>query len=160
MLRVTVLCVGNLKERYWRDAVAEYTKRLQAFCKFGIVEIGEAKLGDTPSAAQITQCLDAEGKQILSKIPASAAVIAMCIEGKLLSSVELSQTFERFAGNGKSEIVLVIGGSFGLSDAVKARADLRLSMSPMTFPHQLARVMVSEQIYRAFQITNGGKYHK
>lgn len=160
MLRVQILCVGNLKEGYWRDACAEYAKRMQAFCKFSVTEIAEARLPDAPSAAQIAQSLEAEGKQILAKIPASAAVVALCIEGKPLSSTQLAEKIQQFANNGKSDIVLIIGGSFGLSDAVKARADFRLSMSPMTFPHQLARVMVSEQIYRAFQIMNGGKYHK
>lgn len=160
MLRVTVLCIGNLKERYWRDAVAEYTKRLSAFCKLQILELAEERLNDAPSAAQITAALDAEGKRILSKIPAGAAVIPLCIEGKEVSSPALADTLDRFAVDGKSDVVFIIGGSCGLSDTVKAAASLRLSMSPMTFPHQLARVMLLEQIYRAFQISNGGKYHK
>ena len=160
MMRVTVLCIGNLKERYWRDACAEYEKRLGAFCKLSVVELAEERICDTPSAAQIEQVLEAEGKRILAKIPGGAAVIPLCIEGKELSSPALSAAFDKYANAGKSDIVLIIGGSHGLSDAVKARADLRLSMSPMTFPHQLARVMLLEQIYRAFQISAGGKDHK
>lgn len=160
MLRITVLCIGNLKERYWRDACAEYEKRLGAFCKLSVIELQEERLSDTPSAAQIAQTLDAEGKRILAKIPQGAAVAALCIEGKEMPSPALAATFEKYANEGKSDVVLVIGGSHGLSDAVKERANLRLSMSPMTFPHQLARVMLLEQIYRAFQISSGGKYHK
>lgn len=160
MLRVTLLCVGNLKERYWRDACAEYEKRLSAFCKLSIVELPEERLPDAPSAAQITQVLDAEGKRILAKIPANAAVVALCIEGKEMPSPAIAATLERFANDGKSDVVFIIGGSHGLSVAVKKKATLRLSMSPMTFPHQLARVMLLEQIYRAFQISGGGKYHK
>lgn len=160
MLRVTVICIGSLKERYWRDACAEYEKRLGAFCKLSIVELAEERIADSPSAAQIAQVLEAEGKRILAKIPAGAAVVPLCIEGKELSSPALASTFDKYANEGKSDIVLIIGGSHGLSDAVKERASLRLSMSPMTFPHQLARVMLLEQIYRAFQISSGGKYHK
>ncbi len=160
MLRVTVLCIGNLKEKYWRDAVAEYTKRLSAFCKLQVVELAEERMSDTPSASQIASALEAEGKRILARIPAGAAVVPLCIEGKEMPSPALAQTLERFAVDGKSDVVFIIGGSCGLSDTVKAAATLRLSMSPMTFPHQLARVMLLEQIYRAFQISNGGKYHK
>lgn len=160
MLRVTVLCIGNLKERYWRDAVAEYTKRLSAFCKLQVVELAEERLPDAPSAAQITAAMEAEGKRILAKVPAGAVLVPLCIEGKEMPSPALAQTLDRFAVEGKSDVVFVIGGSCGLSDAVKNAAALRLSMSPMTFPHQLARVMLLEQIYRAFQISNGGKYHK
>ncbi len=160
MLRVTLLCIGNLKERYWRDACAEYEKRLSAFCKLSIIELPEERLPENPSAAQIAQALDAEGKRILSKIPQGAALAALCIEGKEMSSPALATTFDKYANDGKSDIVLIIGGSHGLADIVKEKATLRLSMSPMTFPHQLARVMLLEQIYRAFQISSGGKYHK
>ena len=125
-----------------------------------MIELAEERLNDTPSAAQITAALDAEGKRILAKIPVGAAVIPLCIEGKEMPSPALADTLNRLAVDGKSDVVFIIGGSCGLSDAVKAAATLRLSMSPMTFPHQLARVMLLEQIYRAFQISNGGKYHK
>ncbi len=160
MLRVTLLCVGKLKEAYWRDACAEYEKRLGAFCRFSLVEVAEERLPDNPSAAQIGATVEAEGKHLLERIPQDAAVIPLCIEGKELDSPALSSYVDKLTVAGTSHIVLVIGGSYGLSDSVKSRAVLRLSMSPMTFPHQLARVMVLEQIYRAFQIRSGGKYHK
>ncbi len=160
MQHVTVLCVGKLKESYWRDAVAEYAKRLSAFCRFTVIEVDEERLPDAPSAAQIAHTLEEEGKRLLSRIPRDALTVALCIEGKTVSSEMLSARLSSWALDGKSHIVFVIGGSFGLSDEVKNAAALRLSMSPMTFPHQLARVMLLEQIYRAFQIASGGKYHK
>ena len=160
MLKVTVLCVGGLKEAYWRDACAEYQKRLGAFCRLDVVELDEAPAPKKASAAQLQAVVDAEGKRILQKIPAGAAVAALCIEGKMMDSPELAERLSRMTVEGVSEIVFVIGGSWGLSDEVKRRAALRLSMSRMTFPHQLARVMLLEQIYRAFQISSGGKYHK
>ena len=160
MLKVTVLCVGGLKESYWRDACAEYQKRLGAFCRLDVVELDEAPAPKKASDAQLQAVVDAEGKRILQKIPAGAAVAALCIEGKMMDSPELAERLSRMTVEGVSEIVFVIGGSWGLSDEVKRRAALRLSMSRMTFPHQLARVMLLEQIYRAFQISSGGKYHK
>lgn len=160
MQHVTVLCVGKLKESYWRDAVAEYAKRLSAFCRFTVFEVDEERLPDAPSAAQIAHTLEEEGKRLLARIPRDALTVALCIEGKTVSSEMLSARLSSWALDGKSHIVFVIGGSFGLSDEVKNTAALRLSMSPMTFPHQLARVMLLEQIYRAFQIASGGKYHK
>ena len=160
MKTITLICVGKLKEAYWRDAVAEYQKRLAAFCKFDIVEIDECRLPDNPSEAQIQKALETEGKAILSKIPAGAAVMPLCIEGQPLSSPALSEMLQKWAVEGKSKTVCIIGSSFGLSPQVKAAATFRLSMSPMTFPHQLARVMLCEQIYRALQIEAGGKYHK
>lgn len=160
MQHVTVLCIGKLKEAYWRDAVAEYAKRLSAFCRFAVVEVDEERLPDAPGLAQIERTLTEEGKRLLSHIPCDALTVALCIEGKTVSSEALSARLSSWALEGKSHIVFVIGGSFGLSDAVKNAAALRLSMSPMTFPHQLARVMLLEQIYRAFQIASGGKYHK
>ncbi|MBC8569382.1 23S rRNA (pseudouridine(1915)-N(3))-methyltransferase RlmH [Zongyangia hominis] len=160
MVGVHLICVGKLKEKYLSDAVAEYAKRLSAFCKLQIVELPECRVGDRPSAAQIEKVMETEGNAILQKVPQGAFVIPMCIEGKLLSSPKLAQTLESAAVGGKSQIAFIIGGSFGLSEQVKARGDLRLSMSPMTFPHQLARVMVLEQIYRAFSIQNHTQYHK
>ena len=160
MLNVTVLCVGKLKESYWQAACAEYAKRLGAFCRFRLVEVAEERLPDNPSPAQIAATVEAEGKRLLEKLPKEAAVIPLCIEGKEMDSPALAAYVERLTVAGTSHIALVIGGSWGLSDAVKSRAALRLSMSPMTFPHQLARVMVLEQVYRAFQISGGGKYHK
>ena len=160
MLNVTLLCVGKLKEAYWRDACAEYEKRLGAFCRFKLVEVAEERLPENPSAAQISATIEAEGKRLLDQMPKDCAVIPLCIEGKELDSPSLSARIQKLAVEGTSHIAFVIGGSWGLSDAVKNRAVLRLSMSPMTFPHQLARVMVLEQVYRAFQIASGGKYHK
>ena len=160
MLKVSVVCVGKLKEKYLKDAAAEYSKRLQAFCKFDIVEVDEEKISESPNNSQIENTLNAEGKRILSKIDKSSKVVAMCIEGKQKSSAAFAEYFGNSAVNGVSSIAFVIGGSWGLSDEVKKRADLKLSMSEMTFPHQLARVMLCEQIYRAFCINSGTKYHK
>ncbi len=160
MLNITLLCVGKLKERYWREACEEYEKRLGAFCKFRLVEVAEERLPDNPSAAQITATVEVEGERLLSHIPKDSAVIALCIEGKEMDSPALAEYIERLTVDGTSHITLLIGGSWGLSGAVKQRARLRFSMSPLTFPHQLARVMLLEQLYRAFQINKNTKYHK
>lgn len=160
MRSITVLCVGKLKEAYLRDAAAEYQKRLAPFCRLSVIEVDEERLPDAPSDAQIQATLVAEGKRLLARVPAGAAVFALCIEGKEMSSPALAQTLDRLAVDGCSHVVFIIGGSWGLSDEVKAAARVRLSMSPMTFPHQLARVMLLEQLYRAGQISSGGKYHK
>lgn len=159
MQDIRIICVGKLKEQYWRDACAEYSKRLSAYCKFSIIEIDEYRLPENPSQAQIEAGLTAEGKNILAKCPASSDIIAMCIEGKTHSSEQLAVLTEKSAISSRG-ICFIIGGSFGLSDEVKSKAKVKLSMSPMTFPHQLARVMLCEQIYRAFCINNGSKYHK
>ena len=161
MLKINIICIGKIKEKYFTDAVGEYAKRLTAFCKFSVVELNEERIrSNTPNEAQIAEVIEAEGRRILQKIGTSDYVAAMCIEGKLLSSEELSETLDKAALSGKSTVDFIIGGSYGLSDEVKRRADLRLSMSKMTFPHQLARVILSEQIYRAFEISTNGKYHK
>ena len=161
MLKINIICIGKIKEKYFTDALGEYAKRLTAFCKFSVVELNEERIrSNTPNEAQIAEVIEAEGRRILQKIGTSDYVAAMCIEGKLLSSEELSETLDKAALSGKSTVDFIIGGSYGLSDEVKRRADLRLSMSKMTFPHQLARVILSEQIYRAFEISTNGKYHK
>lgn len=160
MLRVNVICVGKLKEKYLKDAVAEYSKRLGAFCKFSVAEVDEEKTNDDPNEAAIERILDAEGRRILSKLDRADHVIAMCIEGRQLSSEKFSRYLSDAAVNGDSTVDIIIGGSWGLSEEVKRRAKLRLSMSEMTFPHQLARVMLCEQLYRAFSISAGTKYHK
>lgn len=160
MRSITVLCVGKLKESYLREAAAEYQKRLTPFCRLSVVEVEEERLPDAPSPAQIQATLAAEGKRLLARIPAGAAVFALCIEGKEMSSPALAETLDRLAVDGCSHVVFIIGGSWGLSDEVKHAARVRLSMSPMTFPHQLARVMLLEQLYRTGQISSGGKYHK
>ena len=160
MRNVKILCVGKLKERYLSDACAEYIKRLHAFCKPEIIELPESRMPDNPSEAEIAACLKREGEEILTKIPPGAMVIPMCIEGKQLSSEELARELLSASVQGTSCVCFIIGGSWGLSEAVKSAGKLRLSMSKMTFPHQLARVMLLEQIYRAFSINAGSKYHK
>lgn len=158
MVTIQILCVGRLKEKYLQAACEEYSKRLGAFCRFSITEIQEERLPDAPSEAQIQTALQKEGAHLLSL--AQGAIVSLCIEGSLLSSTQLASELERRAVDGCSAFTFLIGSSFGLSNAVKEKSLLRLSMSPMTFPHQLARVMLCEQIYRAFQINNNGKYHK
>lgn len=159
MLSVNILCVGKLKESYLREAIAEYSKRMQPLCRLSIVELPEERTGENPSPAEIARVIGAESERILSKIGRGDYVIALCVEGKSLSSEELSDRLDAVQQT-HSTVDLIIGGSWGLSDALKARADLRLSMGKMTFPHQLCRVMLLEQIYRAFQISRGTKYHK
>ena len=160
MLNLMIICVGKLKEKFWTDACNEYAKRLKGFCSFSSIEVDEEKLPDTPSPAQIQNTLEKEGQRIISKIPKNAKVISMCIEGKQKSSEKFAREISDLALNGASTLAFIIGGSWGLSQNVKNLSVMRLSMSEMTFPHQLARVMLCEQIYRAFQITSNGKYHK
>lgn len=159
MLNVNIICVGNLKEKFFTDALSEYKKRLGRYCKFEVVELPEEKITDNVTQSQIDKTLKKEGEKILAKIGKSDFVVAMCIEGKQLSSEELSRKIEDISLT-NSTVNFVIGGSWGLSDDVKKRADMRLSVSKMTFPHQLFRVMLAEQIYRAFSITANAKYHK
>ena len=160
MLNVMIICVGKLKEKFWTDACNEYAKRLKGFCSFSIIEVDEEKLPDTPSPAQIQNTLEKEGQRIIAKIHKNAKIISMCIEGKQKSSEKFAKEISDLALNGASTFAFIIGGSWGLSDNVKKLSAIRLSMSEMTFPHQLARVMLCEQIYRAFQIISNGKYHK
>ena len=159
MISVKIISTGTLKEDYLRAAVAEYAKRLSGYCKFSEVVLKEAKLPDSPSEREIAAALDAEAKNILAEISPRAFRIAMCVEGKQLSS----ETFARKISDVSmqaSEIVFIIGSSHGLSDKVKSVADMRLSVSEMTFPHQLMKVMLMESIYRSFNIIAGTKYHK
>ena len=160
MLGVRLICVGRLGEKFWAQAVKEYEKRLGAYCKLEIIELPEQRLPQTPSEGEIAQALDREAALIESRIWPGAAVIAMCVEGKPMSSEQLADYFSRLTVSGTSKICLLIGGSVGLDGSLKQQADWRLSMSPMTFPHHLARVMVLEQVYRALNIAAGGKYHK
>lgn len=159
MLNVNIICVGSLKEKFFTDAVNEYKKRLSRYCKFNIIELSEEKISDQETKAQIDKTLLKEGEKILSKIGKSDYCIAMCIEGKNISSEELTKKLEEISLS-FGTVNFIIGGSWGLSDEVKRRADFKLSVSKMTFPHQLFRVMLSEQIYRAFTISSGAKYHK
>ncbi len=158
-MRLTVIAVGGLKEKFFREAAAEYQKRLSAYAKLEILEIAEARLRGE-SGAEIARALEEEGGRILQKIGPRAYVTALCVEGRQMGSVEFSEKLAEVTASGRSELVFVIGGSHGLSDAVKRRADLRLSFSEMTFPHQLMRVVLLEQLYRACNIEAGGKYHK
>ena len=160
MLTVTIICIGKLKEKYLRDACAEYEKRLGTFCKLNIIELSEYKLPDNPSESEIGRCIEKEGTAILAKLPKDSFLIPMCIEGKQYSSLALAKEIENISVSGQSGITFVIGGSYGLSDEVKKLGKIKLSMSEMTFPHQLARVMLLEQVYRCFQINSNGKYHK
>ena len=160
MLTITVLCVGTIKEKYLADAIKEYVKRLSAYARVNITECREEHLPDNPSAALLRAAVEKEGERILDAIPRRAYVCALCIEGKPCSSEAFAQKIDTVSVDGYSDIVFIIGGSDGLSDVVKARADWRLSFSPMTFPHQLMRVILCEQLYRAMNILSGGKYHK
>lgn len=160
MQKITVLCVGKLKEKFYIDACAEYQKRLSRHCKFELSELSEQRLGDAPSEGEIAAALAKEADAIEERLPKTGALVALCVEGKAMSSEQLSGVLSRYASQGASQVTFLIGGSFGLAERVKARAELRLSMSPMTFPHHLARVMLLEQLYRAYQIQSGTRYHK
>ncbi len=159
-MNVSLICVGKLKEKFYAQACAEYAKRLGAYCKLEITELSESRLPQNPSAGEIAAALEKEGEAIRGKIAPGSSVVALCVEGKLCSSEALADSLERWAQTGSKRLVFVIGGSYGLHQSVKDLAWLRLSMSPMTFPHHLARVMVLEQIYRAFKIREGSSYHK
>lgn len=160
MLGIKLICVGKMREKHYIDAFREYEKRLTPFCRFETEELTEFRLPENPSQKEIDAALDKEAEQILKKIPSGAWVCAMCIEGGTLSSEGFAAELQRLTVSGRSRAVFLIGGSFGLHERVKQRADLRLSMSKMTFPHHMARVMLAEQIYRAFSIHAGSKYHK
>jgi len=160
MMNITVIALGKMKESYMRDFAAEYEKRLKAMCRLNIIEIAPFALPENPSQKQIELALEDEAKRIRAKIPPQSEVYSLCIEGKQRSSEELAGEIKNVAVNGKSSITFIIGSSFGLSEEIKMSSDERISMSKMTFPHQMARIMLLEQIYRAFSIINGGKYHK
>ena len=160
MLNIKLICVGRLRERFYIDAFDEYARRLSAYCKFECVELNEVKLGDKPSDKEIENALVRESADIEKAIPKDAYVIAMCVGAKQLKSEELAQKRNSLAISGRGKICFIIGGSFGMAESVKKRADMRLGMSAMTFPHHLARVMLTEQIYRSFKIIEGSRYHK
>ncbi len=157
---IQLICVGKLKERFYLDAAGEYQKRLAPFCRLTVTELAEERLPQDPSPAQIQAALSKEAAAIRQKLPPCARIVALCIEGQLLSSGELAKRLESWQGPAFKRLVFLIGGSYGLDDSLKAQAQVKLSMSPMTFPHHLARVMLLEQLYRAFQINLGGRYHK
>ena len=160
MMNVQIICVGKLKEKFYADAVAEYQKRLGAYCKLQILELPEEKLPQEPSRAQIEAALAKEANSIRAKLPPSASIAALCIEGQMRSSEELAGLLRSWENAPAKHLVFLIGGSYGLDRSLKSEAWVRLSMSPMTFPHHLARVMLLEQVYRAFQINAGGPYQK
>lgn len=160
MLKITVLCVGKCKENYWKEAVCEYAKRLQAYCKPEIIEVADEKTPDGASDTVNAQIKEKEGARLLKQIAGDAYVIALAIDGKKLDSVGFSEYIDRLALTGHSHLIFVIGGSLGLDGAVLRRADASISFSDMTFPHQMMRVILLEQIYRGFCISAGRPYHK
>lgn len=160
MLNISLICVGRLREVHYISAFSEYEKRLKPYCKFELIELPEVKLSQAPSQAEIDAALIKEAEAIENHIPSGAYIIAMCIEGNQISSTDFANLFQKCANTGKSKICFVIGSSFGLDKCIKNRSDFNLSMSLMTFPHHLARVMLAEQIYRGIMINEGSKYHK
>ena len=160
MLNVKLICVGKMREKFYIDAFEEYRKRLQAYCRLELAEITEQRLSDRPAEKEIAAALEREGQEILKAVPADAYLVALCVEGKQMPSEGMAALIAARESSGKPKLCFVIGGSYGLAPAVKARADRRLSMSEMTFPHHLARVMLIEQVYRGFKITEGSQYHK
>ncbi len=160
MLNIKIICVGKLKEKFYTAAAAEYMKRLSTLCRLEVEELPESRLSAQPSQAEVEAALKKEGESIALRIPAGALTVALCVEGKQLSSVRFSQFLEACALKGRSKLCFLIGGSEGLSEEMKEKAEVRMSMSEMTFPHHLARIMLLEQLYRAFQIREGSRYHK
>ena len=160
MFEITLICMGKLKEAFYTSAAAEYEKRMKGFCTFRLLELPEVRLPENPSTAQITAGLEKEAELILSKIPKGAWFCTLTPEGKMLSSEALAQKLQDVKLSGKSSACFLIGSSFGIARRIKDLADFKLSMSPMTFPHHLARIMVLEQLYRAETIQSGTKYHK
>ena len=160
IMKVTLITVGKIKEKFFQDAIAEYSKRLSRYCKLEIVQVADEKTPDGASEAVETQIKEKEGERILSNIKDGSFVVALAINGNMLDSEELAAKIEKWGVSGISQIVFIIGGSLGLSNQVLARADYKLSFSKMTFPHQLMRVILLEQIYRSYRIIQGEPYHK
>lgn len=159
-MKCTVYCTGSLKEKYWKDAEAEYAKRMKRFGGWNVVELSEVALPENPSQKEIDTALKKEGEALLKKLPPQAYKIALCVEGKPCSSEQLAALVAQLPQKGKSEIALIIGSSHGLDEAVKTACHRRLSISPMTFPHQMMRVILAEQFYRAHKINANESYHK
>ena len=160
MLYVKLICVGKMRERFYLDAFAEYRKRLQCYCRLELCEIGEQRLPDAPSEKEIAAALEKEAEEIVRTIPPDAYAVALCVEGKQMPSEGMAALLAERESSGKPKLCFIVGGSCGLAESVKRRYDRRLSMSEMTFPHHLARVMLIEQIYRGFKINEGARYHK
>lgn len=159
-MRITILCVGKIKEAFYRDAIAEYSKRLSRYVTLDVIEVQDEKTVDGASEAEDRKVIEIEGERLIKAISPDAYKIALCINGKKLDSVAFSEKIENIKVNGASHIQFIIGGSLGLSDAVVLKSDFKLSFSDMTFPHQLMRVILLEQIYRAQRISNHEPYHK
>lgn len=159
-MKITIITVGKIKEKYLRDAIAEYSKRLNKYCKLDILEVADEKTPDHASAIVEKQIRNKEGERILKLLKDDAYVITLEIGGKMLDSVEFSQKLEQLGIQGKSHIIFVIGGSIGLGNEILKRSDFAISFSKMTFPHQLMRVILLEQIYRSYRIMNHEPYHK
>ena len=159
-MRINIVCVGKIKEKYLKLGIDEFKKRLSKYCKLEIIELEDEKAPENLSDKEMLMIKEKEGKKILSKIKDNSYVIALAIDGKNLSSEELAETINKVGVRGISNITFVIGGSLGLSDEVLSRADYKLSFSKMTFPHQLMRLILLEQVYRAYRINNGEPYHK
>lgn len=159
-MKITVIAVGKIKEKFYTDAIAEYSKRLSRYCRLEVIQVADEKTPDGASEAQERQIKEKEGSRILAQIKDGAYVIALSVQGTMLSSEQLASKLNKLGVDGQSQIVLIIGGSLGLSDEVLKRADYHLSFSPMTFPHQLMRVILLEQIYRSYRIISGEPYHK
>lgn len=159
-MKITILCVGKVKEKYLNMGIEEYSKRLGRYCNLQIVEVSDEKTPDSGSVAEISQIKKKEGERLLKYIKEGAYVIALAIEGKELTSVELSDKIEELGISSESHIMFIIGGSLGLDEAVLKRADYKLSFSKMTFPHQMMRMILLEQIYRAYRIMHNQPYHK
>ena len=160
MLEITLIAMGKLKEKFYLSAAAEYEKRMKGFCQFKLLELPEVRLPDNPSPAEIQAGLEKEAELILTKIPKGSWFCTLTPEGKMLSSDALADKLASVKNSGKSSACFLIGSSFGIAQRIKDKADFKLSMSPMTFPHHLARIMVLEQLYRAEAIQAGSKYHK
>ena len=159
-MQIRLIAVGKLKEKYWREAVQEYSKRLKPYADLQIVEVAEQRIPENPSALEIEQALQKEGEQIAKLIPLGSYVIPLAIAGERLSSEELSGFIDRLLVEGKSKIVFIIGSSYGISPEILEKGDFLLSFSPMTFPHQMMRVILLEQIYRCMKISKHEPYHK
>lgn len=159
MIKIKVITLGKLKEKYLRDAADEYTKRLSAYSNLEIIELSPEKLSDNPSKKEVDNALEREADMIFKKIPTGSRIIALCVEGKEISSEDFAKDIKNTCANG-TPLCFVIGSSYGLSDKIKSAADIKMSVSKMTFPHQLFRIMLLEQIYRAFKINEGSTYHK
>ena len=160
MFEITLIAMGKLKEKFYLSAAAEYEKRMKGYCQFKILELPEVRLPDNPSPAEINAGLEKEADLILTKIPKGAWFCTLTPEGKMLSSEALAEKLADVKNSGKSSACFLIGSSFGIAQRIKDKADFKLSMSPMTFPHHLSRIMVLEQLYRAEAIQAGSKYHK